>query len=208
MSTPFQNRLVGTVIVAAAAVIFLPDFLDGKKQAYQAEFENIPKTPNISAPPPEKKFPVEKIAKIPTKQIDNEQALSDVFEKQKYNQVIENNTTKVKVNALTKENDFSANKAVTELNKKDVSVAETLNKTIQGKQWVIQLGSFRHEKNVQVLVNKLKENGFSVFTKPIKTKNGSLTKVFVGPSLVKSTIEKKLPKLKELTKVDGKVSRY
>ena len=48
MSTPFQNRLVGTIIVAAAVVIFLPDVLDGKKNTNQTDFEAIPKAPNFT----------------------------------------------------------------------------------------------------------------------------------------------------------------
>ena len=50
MSTPFQNRLVGTIIVAAVAIIFFPDFLDGDKKTYQAEFETIPTSPKVDFP--------------------------------------------------------------------------------------------------------------------------------------------------------------
>ena len=74
--------------------------------------------------------------------------------------------------------------------------------------WVIQLGSFRHKNNVDDLVAKLKKNGYVAFTKPIKTKNGTLTKVFVGPELIKSSLEKKIPLLKQLTNVQGKVARF
>mgnify|MGYP000249854740 CR=1 FL=1 len=41
MSTPFQNRLVGTIIVAAVAIIVLPDLLDGNKKTFQDEFEKL-----------------------------------------------------------------------------------------------------------------------------------------------------------------------
>ena len=222
MSTPFQNRLVGTVMVAAAAVIFLPDFLDGKKQEHQTEFEGIPQAPSIVTAPENHTFPQEQITQLPKQKIDKEQALADVLEKQKYNQVeqeqltgiasTEINTGKVKINTLNKTDGFTSspdttNTAQETLNAEQASLPDVAKQPEQ-TQWVVQLGSFRHEKNVRVLVDKLTENGFKVFTKPIKTKNGSLTKVFVGPELVKSVLEKKLPKLKELTKVDGKVARY
>ena len=217
MSTPFQNRLVGTVIIAAAAVIFLPDLLDGKKQAYQADFENIPEAPGVISPPSEKHTQIKTI----TTNIDHDKALTNVFEKQKYNQTenntaikqkiptqstntqITNNTSNVKVNTLTKEPAFKyAAKAKAKTNTPSVTPSQKV------EQWVVQLGSFRHEKNVNVLVNKLKKQNFNVFTKPIKTKNGSLTKVFVGPETQKSTLEKKLNALKTLTGVNGKVARY
>lgn len=215
MSTPFQNRLVGTVIIAAAAVIFLPDLLDGKKQAYQADFENIPEAPSVISAP---SAPHDTIKTITTN-IDHDKALSNVFEKQKYNQTqksaviktktpaehseiqASNTTSNVTVNTLTKEPAFDD---VTKTKNNTPNVAQSP----KVEQWVVQLGSFRHEKNVNVLVNKLKKQHFNVFTKPIKTKNGSLTKVFVGPETQKSTLEKKLSELKTLTGVNGKVARY
>ncbi|MEN8814987.1 MAG: SPOR domain-containing protein, partial [Glaciecola sp.] len=43
MNTALQNRLVGTILVVALAVIFLPDLLDGQKQVQQDIQINIPK---------------------------------------------------------------------------------------------------------------------------------------------------------------------
>ena len=222
MSTPFQNRLVGTVMVAAAAVIFLPDILSGKKETQQADFEGIPQAPSITVKPEAKAFPKEQLAKIPKEKMDKSQALEDVFVKQPYNQVADeapnaNNieSEKVKITTLPKPDDSQksqqsnsqqVNSQQVNTTKKKAAAQSTVSAT--SEQWVVQLGSFRHQKNVLVLVNKLKENNFTVFTKPIKTKNGTLTKVFVGPELVKSVLEKKLPKLKELTKINGKVARY
>ena len=45
MNTALQNRLVGTILVVALAVIFLPDLLDGQKQVQQDIQINIPKPP-------------------------------------------------------------------------------------------------------------------------------------------------------------------
>ena len=49
---------------------------------------------------------------------------------------------------------------------------------------------------------------FKTFTRPIKTPNGTLTKVFVGPSLSKKELESKLVELKQLTKLNGKVTQF
>jgi len=81
-------------------------------------------------------------------------------------------------------------------------------KAVPSKAWVIQLGSFRHKKNVESLVEKLKKNGYTVFTRPIKTKSGELTKVFIGPELIKSSLEKKIQPLKKLTNVEGKIALF
>jgi len=97
------------------------------------------------------------------------------------------------------------------LNQNIVSTSEENKlpeRAISKEAWAIQLGSFRHKNNVNELVEKLKEKGYTVFTRPIKTKNGSLTKVFIGPELIKSSLEKKLPALKLLTNVQGKIARF
>lgn len=216
MSTPFQNRLVGTVIVAAAAVIFLPDFLDGEKQQYQADFEAIPSTPKIKITTENKIFPEQEIKQMTTKQNTDTAPLSDA-EKTKLSIPVSENTAekviadgKLKLKTLHKEEDFKApiqkpSVAVKpEPPKKEVPV----KKAASVQQWVVQLGVFSQQKNVDDLVKKLNNAGFKSFTKPIKAKTGTFTKVFVGPELLKNTLEKSLDKLEKLTKVKGKVTAY
>jgi DedD protein len=222
LSTPFQNRLVGTVIVAAAVIIFLPDLLDGKKKSNQADFDKIPQVPTFTGKMITKPFPEEKLVIKDKAIIVNEQAQDDLLNsdntaKSKKNiQPVENQPTitdvnKTKVTPAVKVKDIVAN---TSLNLKTKSV---ITKPVLGKQppkavnkeaWVIQLGSFKHKSNVAELVAKLKRNGYTAFTKPINTKQGTLTKVFVGPELIKATLMKKIPALKKLTNVQGKVARF
>lgn len=52
MATQFQHRLVGTVILFALGVIFLPNLLDGKKQLAQDEAVTIPLRPELDPPQP------------------------------------------------------------------------------------------------------------------------------------------------------------
>ncbi len=218
LSTPFQNRLVGTVIVAAVAIIFLPDLLDGEKQTYQSDFESIPQAPAFKRNQQAKTFPSNELASLPKPQaVVDEVALDD--EKQVANTATpsENNTNsdKVKVNTLTKAEAFAdeaieskvkpAEKKLT----RQAQIKQALpEKAVPSQAWVIQLGSFKHKKNVDILVTKLKKNGYTAFTKPIKTKNGTLTKVFIGPELIKSSLQKKIPQLKALTNVEGKIARF
>ena len=197
MSTPFQNRLVGTIIVAAVAIIVLPDVLDGDKKTYQDNFETIPATPQVDFPKANKKFPEEKLAKLPQQSTFDEVALDDA-------DVIsaENALNEKGVNVSTLENEKRFSPA------KPSPIKKSPSKAVPEQAWAIQLGSFRHQNNVDDLVNKLKTAGFTAFTKPIQTKTGKLTKVFVGPELIKSSLEEKLPALKSLTNVQGKVARF
>ncbi|MCJ8321975.1 MAG: SPOR domain-containing protein [Colwellia sp.] len=211
MSTPFQNRLVGTIIVSAAIVIFLPDILDGEKQSYQADFEAIPSAPVFEQTQEDKSFPAEKLKKLPVVTISDEKALDAV---KPADDIIKHNTNDLKIAVLTKDKPVIEKKSVAVTNQVNTkrkvvtTTVKTPEKAVVDRAWVIHLGSFRHKQNVKELLAKLKQNGYVAFTKPIKTKNGTLTKVFIGPELIKSSLEKKLSKLKVLTGVQGKVARY
>ncbi|MGY3942938.1 cell division protein DedD [Aeromonas tecta] len=53
MASKFQNRLVGTVILVALVVIFLPDLMDGRKLEQKDEaFANIPLRPELEPAKP------------------------------------------------------------------------------------------------------------------------------------------------------------
>lgn len=210
MSTPFQNRLVGTVIIAAAAVIFLPDMLSGKKEQNQTVFEDIPKAPKVVAQTNDASFPEEKLALVPKNKMDKTTAMRKVFDDKQAIIKPENNQAdeKIVINTAKKEEPLLQQADEVKHQQKFTSSVEDKAKTEAVKQWVVQLGSYSQKKNVDELVNLLEKNGFKAFTKPIKTKMGKLTKVFVGPEVVKSVLEKKIPELKALTKVEGKVSTY
>lgn len=206
MSTPFQNRLVGTIIVAAVAIIFLPDVLDGDKKTYQDNFETIPEAPTVNFPVVSKKFPQEKISSLPKEEVIDERALNEESAIDSSQLLAEKG---ISVKTLPKETSFSGMNNATQAEVSVNKLPKKLpTKSIPKQAWVVQLGSFRHQNNVDDLVNKLKVNGYTVFTKPIKTKNGKLTKVFVGPELKEKSLESKLPALKKLTNVQGKVARF
>ena len=209
MSTPFQNRLVGTVIIAAIAIIFLPDILDGEKKTYQEEFEQIPAAPTIDFQPSDKQLDQDKFAQMSEDKLSDEQALDDAAANSTSNTVNTNteDSTVVKVTSLPKvEKVIKEAKSTPKTVKKvDKKLPE---KAVLREAWVIQLGSFRHKKNVDELLKKLKDNGYTAFSKPIKTRSGNLTKVFVGPELIRTSLEKKIPALKKLTAVEGKVARF
>jgi len=212
LSTPFQNRLVGTIIVAAIAIIFLPDLLDGDKKTYQADFDNIPSAPNMDIVLEKKRFPKRDLQNTATEQLSDEVAQDNTLnfiddtpnesklDKSKVKKT--QSTDIVKVDVLEKKTQFKPSEKLPKAKK-------TVPSKLSGKQaWVIQLGRFRHKNNVNELLNKLKKNGYTAFTKPIKTQNGTLTKVFIGPELRKQALDKKLPLLKKLTNVQGKVARF
>ena len=79
MSSALQNRLVGTAIVVAIVVIFLPDLLDGKQESKRNLFVELPQKPTMKAVQSPAPFDVEKTQESATRKVEviSEQALDD-----------------------------------------------------------------------------------------------------------------------------------
>ena len=198
MSTPFQNRLVGTIIIAAIAIIFLPDLLDGEKKTFTEEFDNIPDAPRLAIDQSAKPFPSERLEELPKDKISNDRAVDE-----ENDQPVENEQSSEK-------SAQSATKPVERIVKSSNGSKKSKipEKSVPKEAWVVQLGSYSNKKNVDRLVGKLKGAGYTVFTRPIKTKTKTLTKVFVGPDISKYKLERELPKLAKISEVQGKIAKF
>jgi DedD protein len=49
MTEVFKNRLIGSAILIVAAIVFLPDLLDGQKQVVKDDFKAVPDRPEFAA---------------------------------------------------------------------------------------------------------------------------------------------------------------
>ncbi|MET1218059.1 MAG: SPOR domain-containing protein [Glaciecola sp.] len=201
MAPAIQNRLVGTIIVVALVVIFLPELLDGKKQTRADIAVNIPTSPLQKTIPALNMTAVEDIKANVTlpEQVELVEAATDDTPKSKTD--IETSVPEAKDVTQTS-TEASAASALSE---------QTFIQNIDEEEavgWVIQLGSFKHEKNVQELVKKVEKAGYRVFSKPVETSVGRLTKVFVGPDLDKAKLEDSLSHLKEVTQLTGRVTPF
>lgn len=191
MASALQNRLVGTVIVVALAVIFLPDILDGKKETNDEAFVSVPATPARKPIVDPEPFPSERVAKAAQRPIEivEEKALDDASSPAPQNGAASEDSAKPKDDLAQQ------------------TVVEDPQTTEEGS-WVIQLGSFRHSANVKQLLGKLESAGYRAFSRPIQTSSGPLTKVFVGPELDRKKLEKAIPHLQELTGLKGKITDF
>lgn len=204
MTSALKNRLVGTIIVVALAVIFLPDFLDGKKQTNREPFVSVPANPPKKPIVEPESFPSERVAKaaVPAVEIEEETTLDD-----------EPVSSGADDNGTSDEATVAKAPAVKAFEEEDKLASQTVVDTKSDAAdddagWVIQLGSFRHEKNVKALLAKLEKAGYRAFSRKIQTSSGPLNKVFVGPDLDKKKLESALPHLKELTSLKGKVTTF
>jgi DedD protein len=211
VNTALQNRLVGTILVVALAVIFLPDLLDGQKQVQQDIQINIPKPPAPLA--------THSLREVNIENIKQQAALPVVVE-----DIIADDTDVVSVSdtgigtdtdtQVTPEIDTAVATSPPENSKTNLTASlENQTQRLQADPqesagWVIQLGSFRHQKNVRELFDILEKAGYRTFSRPVETPSGILTKVFVGPEIDQEKLKAALPHLNEITKLKGRLTPF
>jgi DedD protein len=208
VTSALQNRLVGTIILVAIAVIFLPDLLDGKKETKRELFVELPQKPVMKEVTEPQVFDTEKIRQAASRKIEiiNEPALDDIPET---NELSADTDQGAEVNKPEQErpvivNNESGNRSL----EQETVIEDNQQQLLESAGWVVQLGSFRHQKNVQELLSKLEKGGYRAFSRPVQTSSGELTKVFVGPELQKEKLEKAISHLKKLTKLQGRVTPF
>lgn len=230
MATALKNRLVGTIIIVALAVIFLPDILDGKKQTSQDLFESLPAQPDTQPVADVPAFPTEKIrqktqrkveivADVATDDFDIDDQV-DVVTNDTSNEPIEpelaapQESTQQETTQTTTDTADAGDRQIPDQPTEAPAEVEPVvsstpnNSLLEEAGWVVQLGVFRHQKNVRELLSQLRDAGYRAFSRPVKTSSGELTKVFVGPDLEKESLEKALPHLRSLTKLQGRITPF
>lgn len=219
MNSGFLNRLVGTSIVVVAAIIFIPNILDGEKVHFKDGFKAIPERPEFTTIEIQQEIDAkaELAPEIKPEALHDEVALdaeptekADSLEIKDIVNTAANDSgsqpIQVVEEAKPEVEEVKPQQQVVEVKVAPSQRSEESNLTSMA--YVIQLGSFSHKANVQALMKKLKNAGFTAFTRPIKTRNGELTKVFVGPQLDKTDLEQKLPELEKLTKLKGRLTQF
>jgi len=184
MDTRLKHRIVGSLVLLALAVIFLPELLDGQKAYRQPDFAPMPEGPQVTSQAPEVVFLEPEVEPV-SPQPAVEQAQPD--------------TTDLVAEAKSAES---------EPIDEDPDAGDTRLPQYEKNAWVIRLGVFGNQENVIKLVTQLRKQGYPTFTKPAKPVAGEITRVYVGPDLSEAKLRKLLPELKEKTNLQGKIYPY
>ncbi|WP_286891063.1 SPOR domain-containing protein, partial [Pseudoalteromonas sp. ESRF-bin5] len=186
MNSSFINRLVGTSIVVIAAIVFIPNILDGEKVHYKEGFKAIPERPEFKTIDLQDSINDQVAIAEPLKQDNIEDISPD-------DDVLEQDDTIAQSNFASEEKIVEAS-VIPKATKTDIAepqVAKAKEETkvpekvvkeapkpitprksdenLTDMAYVVQLGSFSHAANVKALQAKLTSKGFNTFTKPIKT---------------------------------------
>lgn len=88
------------------------------------------------------------------------------------------------------------------------AVSKPIASAVDGKAWVVQLGSFASVANAKTLEQQLQAHGFTAYLQKAKTSHGVLTKVLIGPETQKAKALKILTQLNQQLKLKGVIAAY
>lgn len=202
MASQFQNRLVGISILVACVVIFLPSIIDGKKMAYEDEFVATPIHPELKAHSQTFQIPVETTSSTESTENVALQDQNNIVEEQwQVEEIRQPITVEKEVTAVTETTPQKVAPQKVEKIVKQTPVKAKMPKSA----WTIQLGAFQNANNINSLLKTLHKAGYQAHTVPTEVIDGKLTRLFVGPDVSKEKLEQQLPRLKRLTKLQGKL---
>jgi len=199
-SSTFRNRIIGTLIVIAVAVIFLPDFFNRAVERHDQEFRSTPMRPSVeqsmNSPSFPNDFTVDEAAQ------SDSVAVPIVEEQMTFRDLPES----IDLGNRTEPNANELNEEVAAETEGSEAAEETV--TNMDDAWVIQLGAFRNQTTVEELLEELSDAGYSAYSRVYQRDAGELHLVLVGPDLSKEKLEQQLAPLQALTRLEGKVLPY
>lgn len=74
--------------------------------------------------------------------------------------------------------------------------------------WTLQVASYRSAERAAEMEKLLREQGYSAYTRVIRSDQGEMTRLFVGPKLDKSTLLKEQKEIEEQFKVSTMVLQF
>ena len=183
-----KQRIVGTIVIASLALIFLPIIFDGQGSHQTQTASRIPEQPVVPIlPEPQQSRPV---------------IISDV------DLVV--TETKPEPERVTKTIEESASDLI------EVSASESgftrdipiLNSAGLPNGWSIRLGSFSEASNATNLMQRLQTAGYKAYIRGIDSEQVELTGVFVGPWLERALVNDYIDQLRDEFQLEGMVVRY
>jgi DedD protein len=194
-----KQRIVGTVVLLALALIFLPIIFDGEG-SYQAPVSSrIPDTPIISIlPEPTQSRPVI-IGNVETIEPEVAATVSLIEE---VTELVEEPSVVIATAESVRDVEITESAPVFSREVMQLSDAGLP----QG--WVVRLGSFSDSENASNLVTRLQDAGYKAYSRVMRSSQEALTGVFVGPWLDRGQVNEYQQKLQEEFSLVGLVVRY
>ncbi|MFV8781946.1 SPOR domain-containing protein [Microbulbifer sp. SA54] len=212
-----KQRIVGALVLAALAVIFLPSLFDREGTRYIDVTSKIPPAPAIQpitiaepapvkdvapAPPVNEVFQPE-FAEQPGPAPDPAEPLAKVADTQADTPPA---TSKPAAKAVDTVKVAETSPPIPQGNPKQEQVS--LDKQGLPEGWVVQVAAYRDADSADRMRGKLLDAGFRAFTRAVETPKGRFVRVFVGPKLSKADAKSDKGKLDKLLNTQTLVLQY
>ena len=176
-----KQRIVGTVVLLACCLIFLPIVFDGEGSYEPALTSRIPDPPQITIlPEPQQTRPViiadSDVPSVPQPETEAGQPASA-------NQISDSDA---EIAATVSQETTAAGPEVSESVPAYTRQDETLPQLGEDglpSGWSVRLGLFSNADNAAILLERLQEAGYRAYMREIESDEGLLRGVFVGPWL-------------------------
>ena len=206
MKEATKQRIVGTVVLLALGLIFLPIVFDGQGSYQTPVSSRIPDPPAVPIlPEPEVQRPTiitESELSADPVQVDASDDSSAVADSgdaeqepqpQSVTEPAEQTDSGVEV--VESQPDFDRE-------------APQLGADGLPQGWVVRLGTFADNSNASTLVTRLQNSGYKAYSRNVVNDQGTLTAVFVGPWLQREQVEEYQRQLQEEFQLSGMIVRY
>lgn len=205
MDQNIKQRIVGSAVILVAAVVLLPILFDGQG-SYDMPLESRIPEP-VSFPEPPRIVPERPVVIADTDQIRVDAAATpDVVEAEPLSTPASDTQDGAATQAVVPEPIVVA--AVTEPVETPAVVAPKLDSAGLPEGWSVRLGSFSSASNARSLVERLQARGHRAYTREVRTEQGTLTAVFVGPGVDRAAMQQLQRQLLDEFELSGIVVRY
>ncbi|HEY8570627.1 SPOR domain-containing protein [Microbulbifer sp.] len=214
-----KQRIVGALVLAALAVIFLPSLFDREGARYVDVTSQIPPAPDIK--------PISISEPEPVKGIEPAPPVNEVFQPEYVEQKTpapdpeqvslepqqpepEPTVAAQPASTASKEPAQALAASKPAADKQPQLPAEETQLDEQGlpEGWVIQVAAYKDSDSADRMRGKLLDAGFRAYTRAVDTPKGRFVRVFVGPKLSRTDAQSDKQKLDKLLKAETLILRY
>ncbi|WP_020411768.1 SPOR domain-containing protein [Microbulbifer variabilis] len=199
----FKQRIVGALVLAALAVIFLPSLLDRESSGYISEVSQIPAEPDIRPIEIAKPEPVANVAPAPAPGEAFQPEVPEQFSNPKAATVTEETTATV--GGVPDDNTVPDIPVRSAPQKGSSALVDTQGLPVA---WVVQVASYRDASRADQLRMRLMDEGYRAYTRAVETDKGRYVRVFVGPNVEKAEAQALKSKLDALLEAQTLVLRF
>lgn len=189
MKQATKQRIVGTVVLLALGLIFLPIIFDGEGSYQPPVSSRIPE-------PPEVPILAEPVPSRPAiiAERDAPEPAADTTPEAPAEQT-QAEPTEPEVEVVESEPAFQ--REIPRLEDSGLPAG-----------WVVRLGTFSNADNANNLVERLQSAGYKGYAREVESNQGRMTAVYVGPWLERERVEEFQRQLQEQFDLAGMILRY